>query len=338
MQLTRTPPLGFADTMSVQRGGHSAPMPRLSTVYYGATRTLYTTPHGSMVLLVCDHKYVIKRLPTVQTDRTQDLSAMARHEIDMLAVLRAQPHEGLIQALGWVPHKSSIDILLPRYAADLMDALLRVDRRGLSIAVACSIFRQVAVALAHLHTTVRLAHRDVSSENVLLAFDGTLDDVLAGTVPVRAVLTDWADAVRLDDGLACGRRGKRGYCAPEVYILGLPEEERPYDAMAADAWSSGAMLFMMLSGRPAYDIPEATDGFFVELCRGGSYHLHQCMLALPTTQPLPHDAVDRLHELHEGGAYRLIDQLLQVCPDHRATLSHIASSSDSWITTPTTMK
>lgn len=310
-------------------------MPRLpKEVRYGATRTLYTTPHGSMLLQVCDHRCVIKRLPTVQTDDTRDLTAMARHEIDMLSILRERPHEGLIQALGWVPHASSIDILLPLYAADLMDALLRVDSRGLSIAVARSIFRQVAEALAHLHTTLRLAHRDVSSENVLLAFDGTLDDVLAGTVPVRAVLTDWADAVRLDDGLACGRRGKRGYCAPEVYIVGPPEEERRYDAMAADAWSSGAMLFMMLSGRPAYDLPEATDGFFAELCRGGSYHLHQCMLALPTTQPLPHDAVDRLHELHESGAYRLMNQLLQLCPDHRATFDQIVSSPESWITTP----
>ncbi len=90
----------------------------------------------------------------------------------------------------------------------------------------------VAKGLAHLHSKGWL-HGDVKPENVLDMGDG------------RLVLADYGSAAQLQDGLAYGRRGTPGYCAPEVLVKGGSY------GTAADVWSLGIMLLellMQLSG------------------------------------------------------------------------------------------
>merc|ERR1712110_1358274 len=52
------------------------------------------------------------------------------------------------------------------------------------------------------------------------------------------------------------RVGKTGYMAPEVFA------KKPYDPRAADIWSMGIMLFMMLIGAPPFPMPSPTNPAF----------------------------------------------------------------------------
>jgi len=101
--------------------------------------------------------------------------------------------------------------------------------RRLSCASAMAVLAQVASGLAFLHAH-DMAHRDVSLENVF---------VKAGVCQ----LGDFGLATRRPRG-CCGRVGKAYYMAPEV----AAGEE--FDAKAADVWSFGVMLFILLTGSP----------------------------------------------------------------------------------------
>lgn len=50
-----------------------------------------------------------------------------------------------------------------------------------------------------------------------------------------------------------------GYMAPELV------ERQPYDGCAADIWSAGAVLFVMLAGVPPMEEAVLTDWYFVQI-------------------------------------------------------------------------
>lgn len=53
--------------------------------------------------------------------------------------------------------------------------------------------------------------------------------------------------------------GTNGYMAPEVYAGG------PYQPPAADMWSLGVLLFVMLSGAPPLNKPIMKDWWFARI-------------------------------------------------------------------------
>ncbi|KAE9286687.1 hypothetical protein PF008_g26608, partial [Phytophthora fragariae] len=101
--------------------------------------------------------------------------------------------------------------------------------RRLSCASAMAVVAQVASGVGFLHA-LDIAHRDLSVENVFLK-----DSVCQ--------IGDFGLATRRPRG-CCGRVGKAYYMPPEVAAC----EE--YDAKAADIWSMGVMLFILLTGSP----------------------------------------------------------------------------------------
>ncbi|KAJ8559193.1 hypothetical protein ON010_g8253 [Phytophthora cinnamomi] len=101
--------------------------------------------------------------------------------------------------------------------------------RRLSCSSAMAVLAQVASGVAYLHAH-DIAHRDLSLENVFVK-DGACQ------------VGDFGLATRRPRGCR-GRVGKAYYMAPEVAAC----EE--YDAKAADIWSLGVMLFIMLTGSP----------------------------------------------------------------------------------------
>jgi serine/threonine protein kinase len=92
----------------------------------------------------------------------------------------------------------------------------------------------ILAALAHVHSR-GLVHRDVKTENVLVASDG------------RAVLADFGIAARLSDEDAIKRRcGTPGYAAPEI-LLGKKCGPK------IDVFGAGAIFYFMLSGTMPFD-------------------------------------------------------------------------------------
>jgi len=91
----------------------------------------------------------------------------------------------------------------------------------------------VLSALIHLHT-LRIVHRDVKSENVIINCD-------------HAVLVDFGIAAFLDDPVAMKACvGSPGYAAPEVI------EGRPYNEFV-DIFSCGVLLYFMLYGKLPFE-------------------------------------------------------------------------------------
>lgn len=84
-----------------------------------------------------------------------------------------------------------------------------------------------------------LAHRDISLENVLLDAEGVCH------------VCDFGLATQHGKPLAPGRVGKAWYMAPEVFAA-----KEPYDPLAADMWSLGVLLAIMLAGAPLVEAHE----------------------------------------------------------------------------------
>ncbi|ETM01730.1 serine/threonine protein kinase [Phytophthora nicotianae] len=115
---------------------------------------------------------------------------------------------------------------------------------------ALSLMRQVLKGVHYLHSTLGVAHRDLSLENVLLS---------------RGVckITDFGlstDARKVCEG---GQVGKDFYMAPEV-VAG----ER-YNPALADVWSLGIMWFIMLTGSPLVSLASPSEKAFTAVERHG---------------------------------------------------------------------
>lgn len=91
-----------------------------------------------------------------------------RSEVEILTTMsHAATHPNLIKMVQEVTTASRIYIVSPHYSGgDLFSAL---SRRLLSEPRAAQMVHDVSAALAHLHGTFRVVHRDVKPENLVFA-------------------------------------------------------------------------------------------------------------------------------------------------------------------------
>ena len=116
----------------------------------------------------------------------------------------------------------------------------RIGRGPLPLPDALRISRQVADALAQAHK-YGIVHRDIKPANLILSSDGMVRIVDFG-------LAKLSDSPSLTQTGA--RLGTPLYMSPEQ-ATGASLDER------TDLWSLGAVLFEMLTGRPAFDRPDS---------------------------------------------------------------------------------
>jgi serine/threonine protein kinase len=145
-------------------------------------------------------------------------------------VRAAGGHPNLVAyADSFVEHQTLYLVMEHCADGDMYDYLSRRRQRTMSCMNALSVLSQVAAGLAFLHQ-LGIAHRDISLENIMLHRG-------------RCKLGDFGLATRARRG--GGRHvGKKYYMAPEIVAGGS------YDPKAADVWSLGIVLFVMLTGSP----------------------------------------------------------------------------------------
>jgi protein-serine/threonine kinase len=129
-----------------------------------------------------------------------------------------------------VPSSISLDNLIQR-------------RRRLSIGETNCYFKQAISGVAYLHS-VGIAHRDLSSDNLILATDGTLKITEFGC----------AESFRQSGGGKCKIRtssrkcGDISYLAPEVFV------ERHFDPRSVDMWALGIVYMEMRTGKLLWNL------------------------------------------------------------------------------------
>ncbi|ETV76722.1 CAMK/CAMKL protein kinase [Aphanomyces astaci] len=158
-------------------------------------------------------------------------------------------------------------------------------RLGASRAKEC--FSQIVHGLSFMHEQ-GIAHGDLSLENVFVDRHGTCK------------LGDFGLATDMK-ALKRHCAGKFFYMAPEMY-MGLE-----YDPAAADVWSLGIMLVMMVTGTPLFDRATPADaGFRFMKAKGLRSICREYGVAVP-----PDDVMD------------VLEHMLQVQPSDRWTLAQV---------------
>ncbi|GMF35493.1 unnamed protein product [Phytophthora lilii] len=174
------------------------------------------------------------------------------HAVDTLRMLG--PHENVVQVHQHFRENDSWFLVMEHCAGgDLCHTLERLPQNRLPEIQALPLFASIARGVRLVHAN-GIAHRDLSLENVLLAHtDGSIG------IPK---ICDFGLSTKADQE-CCGLVGKPYYMAPEI-VAGAR-----YDPRAADVWSLGIMLFVMLTGSPLTRIASGNDPALIALKKFG---------------------------------------------------------------------
>ncbi|PNW86128.1 hypothetical protein CHLRE_02g074370v5 [Chlamydomonas reinhardtii] len=187
--------------------------------------------------------------------RAGDIAAL-RREVEILHHLKGHPH--ISELLGVFEEPTQLHLVLEMYkGGDLFDAIISVGRH--SERAAADVMRTVLTAIAYCHA-MGVAHRDIKPENFMLSEDphsahddsdegqeADEDEVTArGAVGSRLKLIDFGLSVFCTDSCPLSETvGTSYYVAPEV-LAGCYSR-------AADVWSAGVILHIMLAGYAPFD-------------------------------------------------------------------------------------
>ncbi|KAI7864483.1 kinase-like domain-containing protein [Spinellus fusiger] len=184
-------------------------------------------------------KYIIKSRILVDCWTRDRKLGLVPMEIHILHTLRRIPHENCSEMLDYFEDEDNYYVIMELHG-DGMDLFDYIElKNGMLEPEIRDIFRQVALAVKHLHHH-KIVHRDIKDENVILDQQGG----------VR--LIDFGSAAYLREG----RRyetfvGTLDYAAPEIL------RGQTYEGPPQDIWALGILLYtLMYRENPFYDIDE----------------------------------------------------------------------------------
>ena len=192
---------------------------------------------GKVILgihIITGEKVAIKILDKFILSQTPEDYELVRQELNILKIVK---HKYIVQLYEILETPQHIFIIMEYCEGqDIMDYIL--TRNRLSEDESLKYFQQLINALFYLHSQ-NITHRDIKIDNLLL--DRNLD----------LKLIDFGLSTRYgDDRLLNQPCGTVVYAAPEVLDC------REYHGMLADVWSSGIVLFGMLSGFLPFGDPD----------------------------------------------------------------------------------
>nr|OQO17625.1 hypothetical protein B0A51_15966 [Rachicladosporium sp. CCFEE 5018] len=201
----------------------------------------YNTPKANKMVI----KFVTKRRILVDTWHRDRRLGTVPLEIHVLDYLRREgmQHPNIVSMADFFEDEVNYYIEMLPHGLPGMDLFDYIELRVTMSEAECrKIFRQVALALHHLHITARVVHRDIKDENVIL--DG------AGQVK----LVDFGSAAYIKNGPFDVFVGTIDYAAPEVL------SGKPYRGKEQDVWALGILLYTIVyKENPFYSIDEIMD-------------------------------------------------------------------------------
>ena len=192
---------------------------------------------GKVILgfhIITGEKVAIKILDKIILSQTPEDYELVKQELNILKIVK---HKYIVQLYEILETAQHIFIIMEYCEGqDIMDYILA--RTRLSEEESLKYFQQLINALYYLHSQ-NITHRDIKIDNLLL--DKNLD----------LKLIDFGLSTKYrDDKLLNQPCGTVVYAAPEVLDC------KEYHGMLADVWSSGIVLFGMLSGFLPFGDPD----------------------------------------------------------------------------------
>ncbi|CAJ1358911.1 unnamed protein product [Effrenium voratum] len=153
---------------------------------------------------------------------------------ERLLGMSSTPHEGIVKYLDMLESKDHFYVVMESlHGPELLDEMESLC--PVTEAHCQQVMREVLSALAHIHDTVGICHRDIKLDNFRYRSPGQ---------GAQLVLLDFGFLADLDtpwDGKKCGTRM---YMAPEV----LAETAQQPHLAAIDMWAAGVLLYLLLTG------------------------------------------------------------------------------------------
>ncbi|GBF87804.1 calcium-dependent kinase-like protein [Raphidocelis subcapitata] len=219
-----------------------------------------------------------------------------RRELDVM--LHLSGHPNVVELLDSFEDSAYVHLVMELCTGG--DLVHRLSEKGsYTERDAAAIIRTVLKVLEYAHD-LGVAHRDIKPDNCLLK-----DDSDEAAIKV----CDWGFAafVRPDKPLTA-LCGTCYYCAPEV-VMGAYDER-------ADVWSAGAMLYVLLCGRPPFyalrdedvlrkvvddGVPNMTGAPWPSISEGAKDAVRQMMTFEPSARPSARQMLAQ-EWVREGGA------------------------------------
>jgi serine/threonine protein kinase len=179
----------------------------------------------------------------------RDLLTRLQHEV---AINRKLHHPGIVATTDLMQDSDNFYLFMEFCPnGELFQHI--VERRRLSEDDAKSIMLQLFDALLHIHS-MDVVHRDLKPENILFDQFGHIKISDFGLAHLAA-----------PDALCHTQCGSPCYASPELL------SGRPYDARMNDTWSTGVILFAMVTGELPWTQRNQTE-LFAQI-RRGEYHV-----------------------------------------------------------------
>ncbi|KAG2836200.1 hypothetical protein PC129_g3186 [Phytophthora cactorum] len=238
---------------------------------YRQVRQLAQTTYGGIYL--CNDEFLRPRrvvLKSVSLVQAINMLDLRSPELQAPDDPRQEKTFALLQRSEAAPHPNIV-----QYLDDFIEDALAV-------------VKQIATGVAYLHSH-SIAHRDLSLENMMLS---------------RGIckIGDFGLSTRTDQP-CFGRVGKAYYMAPEVVL-----SRDVYDSKAADVWSLGIILFILVTGSPLVPLAANEDAAFRAFRKVG---LREVLEAW------------HMDELLARSAMELLDGMLQCDPTKRLTIEQV---------------
>ena len=149
------------------------------------------------------------------------------YEIKLLKKLRN--HKNIIKYFEHFETEKYFCIVMENISGgNLLNAINKMSK--FSEPMARNIFKQLILTIKYLHN-MSIVHRDIKPDNILLELDNTIK------------LCDFGVSTQVKKGqLLTDSCGTPAFIAPEIL------KDKPYDPYMTDIWSSGVVLYIIISG------------------------------------------------------------------------------------------
>ncbi|KAL7501280.1 hypothetical protein ACHAWT_011085 [Skeletonema menzelii] len=250
-------------------------------------------------------------------------------EISVMQLL-GNDHPNVVKLLGAFSDDQCLyEVMQYCSGGNLSTFILQHHPQGASEAEARIMFQQILEGVYFMHSK-GVCHHDLSTNNILLDGDDNTCIIIDFGMSLRVPYSYPDDPAGFTDdvtdiSIGTNRRlmhthtfcGKMHFVAPEIY-----HKTDSFDGPAADIWSLGVILFVLLTGKQPYERPDDNDQEYHDLIDPSYYwdasKVNPC---LSWGKELSLDVVDLLHNL--------------LCPDprYRASLGWIMKHV--WVTEET---